>query len=230
MHDDSVTDWWDDWSPPGNPQMPADGELGIALRDARERVVMSQRELARKSGLSQPVVSRIERGHRSSWPVFCRLIDAMGLEPVVTTRRRMSDLDREVERLATMSADHRLSEQQLILEWLPRKMPSTGWALDGDAALIAYGVPVMSSGLLIAVLDEPDVQAQLEPARNDRFTDFVFRRLPTLPPLVHVKAGEAFVPLMPLGQIDLGERGSQERNDREAALEAYARSLTASWR
>src|SRR3954467_13723575 len=94
-----MTEWWDDWAPPGA-RMAAQGELGVALRAARYRAVLSQQEVADRAGVSQAVVSRMERGHRSSWPVFCRLLDAMGFEPVITTRRRASDLDLEVERLA----------------------------------------------------------------------------------------------------------------------------------
>src|SRR3954471_8074421 len=117
-----MTDWWDDWAPAGAP-MAAQGELGVALRAARYRAVLSQKELAARAGVSQAVVSRMERGHRCSWPVFCRLLDAMGFEPVITTRRRTSDLDLEVERLAAMTARGRLAEHDLFLEWLPQSMP-----------------------------------------------------------------------------------------------------------
>ncbi len=38
---------------------------GVFLKDARRAARLSQRELARRAGVVQPVVSRIERGHAS---------------------------------------------------------------------------------------------------------------------------------------------------------------------
>lgn len=38
---------------------------GAFLKDARRAARLSQRELARRAGVAQPVVSRIERGHAS---------------------------------------------------------------------------------------------------------------------------------------------------------------------
>src|SRR3954447_2962903 len=220
-----MTEWWDDWAPPGTP-MAAQGELGGALRAARYRAVLSQQEVAERAGVSQAVVSRMERGHRSSWPVFCRLLDAMGFEPVVTTRLRASDLDLEVERLADLTPEERVAEHQLFLEWLPQSLPESGWAVDGDAALAAHGVPATPYRFLIAVLDDPGVQAELKRLREDRHAPFDFRVVATLPPLAHVQAGDVSVPLMPLDHIDLGEEGSQERSGREAALDAYVRRIT----
>jgi transcriptional regulator with XRE-family HTH domain len=205
--------------------MPAQGELGVALRAARDRAVLSQKELADRAGVSQAVVSRMERGHRTSWTVFCRLLDAMGFEPVVTTLRRKSDLDREVDRLATMTPAERVAEHDLFLEWLPQSVPFDGWAVDGDAALAAHGVPVVPYRFLIAVVDDPAVQVKLDMMRNDAKAPFDFRTLPALPPVVHVAAGDTHVPLMPLNEIDLGEAGSRERTVRQAALDAYVRSL-----
>src|SRR3954454_16681177 len=220
-----MTEWWDDWAPPGTP-MAAQGELGVALRAARYRAVLSQQEVAERAGVSQAVVSRMERGHRSSWPVFCRLLDAMGFEPVVTTRLRASDLDLEVERLADLTPEERVAEHQLFLEWLPQSLPQSGWAVDGDAALAGHGVPATPYRFLIAVLDDPGVQAELKRLREDRHAPFDVRLVATLPPLVHVQAGDVSVPLMPLDHIDLGEECSQERTDREAALDAYVRRIT----
>src|SRR3954452_22703558 len=174
--------------------MAAQGELGVALRGARYRAVLSQQEVADRAGVSQAVVSRMERGHRSSWPVFCRLLDAMGFEPGITTRRRASDLDLEVEPRAGLTAEERVAAHQLFLEWLPRSMPTSGWAVDGDAALAAHGVPATPYRFLIAVLDDPDVHAQLQRLRIDGRAPFDFRLLATLPPLVHVQAGETSVP------------------------------------
>jgi len=213
-------EWWDEDMPLTGP-LPAEGLLGVALRAARDRKVLSQKELAAKSGITQSVISRMERGTRTNWQAFCRLLDAMDLEPVVTTRRRKSDLDREVERLSTMSAMARLDEHQLFLDWIPRDLPETGWALDGDSALLAHGVPATPSEFTIAILEELADHEVVVRLRNDWQAPFKFRTVPQLPPLLHIAAGARSVALLPLDHIDLGDEGTQQRTEREAALEIY---------
>ena len=131
-----MLDWWDDDTPAGG-RLPADGVLGVALRAARDGKVLSQKDLAKLSGVSQSLISRMESGRRTSWQMFCRLLDAMDLEPVLTTKRRRSDLELEVERLAGMTPARRLDEYELYIDWLPEVLPATGWALDGDADSVA---------------------------------------------------------------------------------------------
>ncbi|HET7312673.1 MAG TPA: helix-turn-helix transcriptional regulator [Mycobacteriales bacterium] len=189
-------EWWDeDPAPAVSGPLPAEGELGKALRGARDRVVWSQKELAAITGVTQSVISRMERGQRTNWATFCRLLEAMGLEPVVTTRRRKSDLEVEAERLAPLTAEERLAERGFVLEWAIKELPATGWALDGDAALLAHGVPVTPAQLDIATAEETQV--------------------------VYIKAGDALVPLLPLDRIELGPEGTSERTEREAAIDAY---------
>jgi transcriptional regulator with XRE-family HTH domain len=62
-------------------------ELGDLLRTARERQGVSQRALARRSGIAQPAISRIERGAESpSFERFAYLLSCLGLEPSVELR------------------------------------------------------------------------------------------------------------------------------------------------
>jgi transcriptional regulator with XRE-family HTH domain len=59
-------------------------ELGDILRDARGRHGVSQHALARRSGIAQPAISRIERGVESpSFERFARLLSCLGLRPTV---------------------------------------------------------------------------------------------------------------------------------------------------
>ncbi|MGH2993379.1 MAG: helix-turn-helix domain-containing protein [Solirubrobacterales bacterium] len=59
-------------------------ELGPILRTARERQGASQRALARRSGIAQSAISRIERGAESpSFERFAYLLSCLGLEPSV---------------------------------------------------------------------------------------------------------------------------------------------------
>jgi len=63
--------------------LPARGPLGRCLRATRLDLLLSQQQLATSVGTTQAAVSRLERG-APNWPLFCRLIDAMGGRPVVT--------------------------------------------------------------------------------------------------------------------------------------------------
>jgi transcriptional regulator with XRE-family HTH domain len=56
--------------------------LGQVLRDARRRAGISQKQLAIRTGIAAPSISRIENGHES--PSFERLtacLEALGFEP-----------------------------------------------------------------------------------------------------------------------------------------------------
>ncbi len=62
-------------------------ELGDILREARRTRGVSQRALARRSGIAQPAISRIERGAESpSFERFSVLVSCLGLKPTVELR------------------------------------------------------------------------------------------------------------------------------------------------
>ena len=71
---------------------PAVGPLGRALRGARQHVFMSQETLARAAGVHQTQVSRLELG-AANWALFCRLINTIGGEPVVTIQPLVAERD-----------------------------------------------------------------------------------------------------------------------------------------
>jgi transcriptional regulator with XRE-family HTH domain len=61
--------------------------LGQVLRDARHRAGISQKQLAIRTGIAAPAISRIENGHES--PSFERLttcLEALGFEPSLELR------------------------------------------------------------------------------------------------------------------------------------------------
>ena len=61
--------------------------LAQVLRDARRRAGISQKQLAVRTGIAAPSISRIENGHES--PSFERLatcLEALGLEPSIELR------------------------------------------------------------------------------------------------------------------------------------------------
>lgn len=92
--------------------------LGVILRDARRRAGVSQRQLAIRTGVSAPAISRIENGHESpSFERFAGFMAALGFEPSV-----------ELHELSGSEADpvHLAAEAQLtpaerlesLFEWM----------------------------------------------------------------------------------------------------------------
>jgi transcriptional regulator with XRE-family HTH domain len=58
--------------------------LGEVLRDARHGAGISQRQLAIRTGIAAPAISRIENGHESpSFERFATCLEALGFEPVI---------------------------------------------------------------------------------------------------------------------------------------------------
>lgn len=71
----------------------------LLLRTARRRAGLTQRELARRSGVPQPTVSRIESGRVSpTYDLLNRLLAGCGLELVSVSRPAESDVDRTLIR------------------------------------------------------------------------------------------------------------------------------------
>jgi transcriptional regulator with XRE-family HTH domain len=61
---------------------------GSVIRQHRERLGLSQRSLARRAGLTQAAISRIERGLSApNWETVRALLLAMGYEPDLRARR-----------------------------------------------------------------------------------------------------------------------------------------------
>lgn len=90
------------------------------IRSTRERLGLSQRQLALRAGTTQAAVSRIERGAVSPTYVTLReLMVAMGEEPVLSGRRLPTEWDpvhmestlarTPAERLALASAWNRMA-------------------------------------------------------------------------------------------------------------------------
>jgi transcriptional regulator with XRE-family HTH domain len=61
---------------------------GSLIREHREQLGLSQRSLARRAGLTQAAISRIERGLTApNWETVRALMLAMGYEPDLRVRR-----------------------------------------------------------------------------------------------------------------------------------------------
>lgn len=128
----------------------------------------------------------------------------------MTTRRRTSDLERETERLSGLTAAQRLAEHQFFIDWLPDLLPPTGWALDGDVARLAHGMPVVPERYSVAVAAEVAEHELVRKLRDRWDADFEIRTVAELPPIVHVEAGGRMVPLLPIAALPAiaAERGT----------------------
>jgi transcriptional regulator with XRE-family HTH domain len=71
-----------------------DGEPGQLVKERRQRLGLSQRQLALRAATTQAAISRIENGIVSpTFDTLRNLLIAMGEEPTVGTRRLKSDWD-----------------------------------------------------------------------------------------------------------------------------------------
>lgn len=86
------------------------------MRETRERLGLSQRQLALRAGMTQASVSRIERGKVSpTFQTLRELMLAMGEEPLIGSRRLSGEWD-PVHMASTLarSPEERLA---LALSW-----------------------------------------------------------------------------------------------------------------
>jgi transcriptional regulator with XRE-family HTH domain len=109
-----------------------DQRIGAALRLVRRRKGWSQEELARKAKVSQPRVSRMERGHIGSMRLddVRRVAAALDIRIDVYARWRAGDLDR------LLNARH--SElHELVARWFADELPE--WVLAPEVSFSIYG-------------------------------------------------------------------------------------------
>ena len=72
-------------------------EAAELVNMARRRAGLSQEELARRAGIAQPAISRIERGKVSpTFDTLARLLDVCGMRVVLEDRPHPDDVDRSL--------------------------------------------------------------------------------------------------------------------------------------
>jgi transcriptional regulator with XRE-family HTH domain len=109
-----------------------DQRIGAALRSVRRRKGWSQEELARKARVSQPSVSRMERGHIGAmrFDDVRRVAAVLDIRIDVYARWRAGDLDR------LLNAKH--SElHELVARWFDDQLPD--WVLAPEVSFSIYG-------------------------------------------------------------------------------------------
>jgi transcriptional regulator with XRE-family HTH domain len=124
----SIDEWFDDDAPVPGQLLPAVGALGQTLRAVRDQRMVSQKKLGERAGVAQSVVSRLERGRREpSWALFCRLLETLDVEPVVSTRRKRSALEQEIERIRPLTPEQRWEQALVPASALADVMDAVRW-------------------------------------------------------------------------------------------------------
>lgn len=92
--------------------------FGIKVKELREALGMSQAELAKASGVSQPVIASIEMGKQRTARSLPRIATALGVQ--------VSDLDPDFPTgtIRTLSLEHAAVAYDVMLEILRRDLQS----------------------------------------------------------------------------------------------------------
>jgi len=133
-------------------------DAGQLLRRRRQAAGITQEQLAARAHVSQPLISKIERGlyRATTLDHLEALFAVLGLELRVRAQTAHADLDREISKLARLSISDRLF-QSCALDAL-RSLEQWGpvpFVIEGALAAVLQGAPIP--------IDEPDVAV----ARDD---------------------------------------------------------------
>lgn len=149
--------------------------LGSVFRAVRIRKGWRQVDVARSAGVSQPMISRIERGHvrHVSLAVLLQVAAALEVRVDVVPRWRGGDLDR------MLNAGHAALHQRVArlfagTDWLV--VPETTFAIYGERGVIdilAFHPP--TGALLVVELKSEIVDVQQLMAAVDRYRRLVPR-------------------------------------------------------
>lgn len=177
-------------------------DVGVLLRDARERAGLSQRQLARKGGTGPSAIAAYESGTKSpTVRTMSRLLTACGLQARVQLEPLLADVDARVDALLAGEPVLDLEKLEALAASLndaadaprcgfgapaQRRGPVT-WVFDGGTALALHGFGVEQFEIgLVVVLDEAlrfwlrAVQARGATPRGDVFMAWLDADLATL--------------------------------------------------
>lgn len=166
---------------PGETDRTAAADVGALLRTERERAALTQAELARRTGISQAMVSAVERGAKQpSLAVAEQLLAVLGRRLVVGTESLdLSDaeLDAALAALLDVPPAERLRAGHFDGVALLRQLAPAAPVAEGAAAAVLHGVPVPCEVLNVAVERErlADLAAVIRAGPADRWDDVWLR-------------------------------------------------------
>ena len=92
--------------------------LGRLLRDARRRAGVSQRQLAIRTGMAPPSLSRNENGRESpSFERFAACMEALGFKPAVELRE-LGSSEADPVHLAAEAGETPSQRLERLFEWM----------------------------------------------------------------------------------------------------------------
>jgi transcriptional regulator with XRE-family HTH domain len=128
--------------------------VGDLLKGARESKALSQRQLSQRSGISESMISRVERGSRSpSFELAGQLFAAMGWQLHLELEPLDADIDRLIEAAARQPLVERLRTARGDLASMIGALAGAGLTcvIEGTAAALLQGAPVPVEVVEIAV-------------------------------------------------------------------------------
>src|SRR5688572_687481 len=131
--------------------------FGATLRRERERRCLTQQRLAALSGVSQAMIARVERGHRTaSLPMLERLFAALGVQLTLGVERLDAHLDAEIEALTATPLAERVAATDIDRVADRLTVP---YVFDGATAALLQGAPVPTRGAVQVALCWADADA-----------------------------------------------------------------------
>jgi transcriptional regulator with XRE-family HTH domain len=130
-------------------------EIGTLVREKRERVGLTQVQLARRAGISQSTVSAVERGtRRPSLRLLGRVLAAFGLQWRVSTEpieEPETELDAAIEAMRATPPAERLVGPRFDGVQLLRLLAPLGAVVEGAAGGVLHGAPLPLSRIDVVV-------------------------------------------------------------------------------
>ncbi|HEX3005503.1 MAG TPA: helix-turn-helix transcriptional regulator [Angustibacter sp.] len=125
---------------------------GEVLRDARERAVLTQAQLAERAGVPAATVSRLETGARPArWDVLQRLCAALDLQPVLVTEPVDEHRRRRVGDQASLAPGEWFEDLVLDGVWALSLARGLQGAVDGTLAARLLGAPLPIADIELVV-------------------------------------------------------------------------------
>ncbi|HEX6577625.1 MAG TPA: helix-turn-helix transcriptional regulator, partial [Jiangellaceae bacterium] len=125
---------------------------GALIRQARHAAGLTQRELARRAGVTRTALSHYERGRRMPTIAALRAVLAATGQQV---RAELERLDADVERAIAAAAAQPTADRDGVFGWVQiNRIAEVAHRVEGMAAASVFGAPVLVTTFELALADE----------------------------------------------------------------------------